>query len=338
LVWFWAVVLLLTIVGAGTLQYLGPPDVALAHSNAQPPPAAPAATKVKPPTAVKLADIGPVHAPNAPILPPDPALLTPIPGSAASLPRIAPDGRMPMRVYAAGYDPTDARPRVAILLANIAMGEQDSEEAIKTLPAAVSLAVSPYAPNPGRLVELARATGHELLIGIPMEPQGYAMNDPGPMALMTGLSPAENAARLDKVLALFNGYAGATGAIGNGLRGERYAASAQSVPMLQELAQRGLFYIDPRPGGRLPAAGAGLASRVVDLVLDEPPLRTEIEAKLGRLVQLARDHGSALGLADGPSPVTTGRIAAWAATLRQQGVVLMPVSALVSRPAVEAKP
>jgi polysaccharide deacetylase 2 family uncharacterized protein YibQ len=338
LVWFWAIVLLAAAAGAGTLQYLGPPDAVVAHSNAQPVPHAPVATRAPAPVAAKLTDIGPVHASNAPILPPDPALLTPIPGSESSLPRIGPDGRMPMRVYAAGYDPADARPRVAILLANIAMGEQDSEDAIKTLPPAVSLAISPYAPNPGRLVELARATGHELLIGIPMEPQGYAMNDPGPMALMTGLSPAENAARLDKVLALFNGYAGATGAMGNGLRGERYAASAQIVPLLQELAQRGLFYIDPRPGGRLPAAGAGLASRAVDLVLDEPPLRTEIEAKLGRLVQLARDHGSALGLADGPSPVTTGRIAAWAAALQQQGLVLVPVSALVALPTVEAKP
>jgi polysaccharide deacetylase 2 family uncharacterized protein YibQ len=175
-----------------------------------------------------------------------------------------------------------------------------------------------------------------LLIGIPMEPQGYAMNDPGPMALMTGLAPAENAARLDRVLALWGGYAGATGAIGNGLRGERYAASAQIVPMLRELARRGVFYIDPRPGGMLPAT-VGLASRAVDVVLDEPPLRAEIEAKLTRLTQLAHDHGSALGLADGPSPVTTARIAAWAATLGQQGLVLVPASAVISSPA-GAKP
>lgn len=338
LVWFWAIVLLVVATGAGILQYLGPPETAVAHSNAAPPPAAPLAARTAPLAAVKLTDIGPVHAPNAPISPPDPALLTPIPGSESSLPRIGADGRMPMRVYAAGYDPADPRPRVAILLANIAMGEQDSEEAIRALPSAVSLAVSPYAAHPGKLAELARATGHELLVGIPMEPLGYAMNDPGPMALMTGLSPAENAARLDRVLALFNGYAGVTGAMGNGLHGERYAASAQIVPMLQELARRGVFYIDPRPGGTLSSAGAGLASRAVDLVLDEPPLRTEIEAKLARLAQLAHDHGSALGLADSPSPVTTARLAAWAATLKQQGLVLVPVSALISRPTLQAKP
>jgi polysaccharide deacetylase 2 family uncharacterized protein YibQ len=338
LVWFWAAILVAVAAGGGTLQYLGPPEAVVVHSNAPPPAADPPAPGPPPPVAAKLPEIGPVHTPNAPILPPDAALLEPIPGGDSSLPRIGADGRAPMRVYAAGYDPADRRPRVAILLANIAMGEQDSEEAIKTLPSAISLAVSPYASHPGRLLELARATGHELLIGIPMEPQGYPMNDPGALALTTGLSPAENAAKLRQVLSLFNGYAGATGAIGNGLRGARYAASAQIVPMLQELARRGVFYIDPRPGGALPAAGGGLASRAVDLVLDEPPLRTEIEAKLGRLVQLARDHGSALGLADGPSPVTIARISAWGTMLEQQGVVLVPVSALVSLPTIQAKP
>lgn len=329
--WFWGAVVVVAVFGAGTLQYLGPPPPPAAVAAARPGagPGARAAAPVAAPMAAGAREAEAVPAPGAAIAPPDPALLVPVAGGTASLPRIAADGRMPMRVYAAGYDPKDARPKIAILLANVAMSEQDSEEAIKTLPAAVSLAISPYAPHPERLLEMARKAGHELLIGIPMEPQGYAINDPGPLALMTGLAPAENAARLDRVLALFNGYAGATGAIGNGLHGERYAASAQIVPMLAELARRGVFYIDPRPGGGLPPT-PGLASRAVDLAIDEPPLRTEIEAKLARLEDLARRRGSALGLADGPSPVTTARIGAWVTTLGQKGLVLVPVSALTA--------
>ncbi|MBN8889383.1 MAG: divergent polysaccharide deacetylase family protein [Rhodospirillales bacterium] len=329
--WFWAVVLVGTAGGAGVLQYLGPlpspPPAPASASPAAPPAAAPAASQAMP-----LPDALPPNAPGTRIAAPDPALLEPAPGAPnARLPRIGADGRLPMRAYAAGYDPADPRPRVAVLLANVAMGEQDSEEAINTLPSAVSLAISPYAQHPGRLLELARATGHEMLVGIPMEPQGYPINDPGPQALMTGLSPAENAARLDRVLSLFAGYVGATGAMGNGLRGERYAASEQITPMLDTLARRGLLYVDPRPGGTLPPqAGAHTVSRAVDVVLDEPPLRVEIEAKLAQLEKLAQDHGSALALAGAPSPVTTARLAAWAAGLAQRGLVLVPVSALVA--------
>ena len=65
------------------------------------------------------------------------------------LPRIAPDGRMPMQVYAAAFDPTDKRPRVAVLLAGIGMAEIFSEEAIRATPPAISLAFSPYARRPG---------------------------------------------------------------------------------------------------------------------------------------------------------------------------------------------
>jgi polysaccharide deacetylase 2 family uncharacterized protein YibQ len=79
----------------------------------------------------------------------------------------------------------------------------------------------------------------------------------------------------------------------------------------------------------------------VDVLVDEPPVRSEIEAQLARLEQIARDRGAALGLAGQPMPVTVERLAAWAATLGSRGVVLVPVSALVpplpSRPDAAAE-
>jgi polysaccharide deacetylase 2 family uncharacterized protein YibQ len=338
---YWLVVLLAAGAGGGTLAWLGPVPAGAVHSNAQD---LAAATPALPPAAAsKLPPPAPNTIPNPPnsrIPAPDPALQETFPGPPEQvLPRIGADGRLPMDAYAAGWNPSDRRPRVAVLLANMGMSGTESEEAINTLPEAVSLAFSPYAVHPERLLELARASGHELLVSIPMEPQGYSLNDPGPSALMTGLAPAENAARLRHVLSLFAGYVGATGAMGNGLRGERYAASGQMPPLLDELAKRGVLYIDPRPGGTLPAT-PNLASRAVDLVLDEPPVRTELEAKLAQLEQIARDRGSALGLAGAPSPVTTERIAAWATGLTRRGVVLVPVSALVprSQPIAQARP
>ena len=96
-------------------------------------------------------------------------------------------------MYAAGFDPANVRPRVGLLVAGIGMSEAESLAAIKNLPAAVTLAISPYAGDLSRLLDAARMTGHEYLLSVPMEPQGYPVNDPDDRyALMTALPPAEN--------------------------------------------------------------------------------------------------------------------------------------------------
>jgi hypothetical protein len=80
------------------------------------------------------------------------------------------------------------------------------------------------------------------------------------------------------------------------------------------------------------AAPAHAWGRVVDIIVDDPPVRGDIDAKLTRLEQLARERGSALGLASAPFPIAVGRIAVWAAGLEDRGIALVPVSALVRRP------
>lgn len=332
--WFWGVVLLALVAGAGTLQWLGPPGAApamLASAKADPHRMAEKPREEAPPTA-GLAPPG-VDAPATPSLvhAPDPTLLEPsaiFPGG--MLPRIGADGRMPLAVYAAHADPPDARPRIALLLSGIGLSETDSLDAIRAAPAAVSLAISPYAYRPERLLAEARVAGHETLVSLPLEPDRYPIDDPGNRALLTGNSPAVNAQRLEWALTRFAGYVGATGAL-NGMRGERFGGAPELMStVLHELAARGLMYVDPRPGAAPPPIAYG---RGVDVVVDEPAVRTEIEANLARLEQVAHDHGSALGLIGMPRPVTLDRVAAWAATLGARGYQLVPVSALAVKPA-----
>jgi polysaccharide deacetylase 2 family uncharacterized protein YibQ len=336
--WFWGAVLLAMAAGGGVLQWLGPPAP---HMRPPEPMAAAAVPPVPaPPTAgLEPGDgaAGPQAAPRAPgaIPAPDRALLEAsavFPGG--FLPRTGPDGRTSMHVYAARFDAADTRPRVALLLSGIGMSETDSEEAIHTVPAAVSLAISPYAFRPERLLADARAAGHETLVSLPLEPERYPIDDAGNRALLTGNQPALNAQRLEWALTRFAGYVGATGAL-NGLRGERFGGATELMaPVLDEMAARGLLYIDPRPGAPHPPRATG---RAVDVVVDEPAVRTEIESSLARLEQVAHDKGTALGLAGMPRPVTLDRIAAWAATLGSRGLMLVPVSALATPPADIAK-
>jgi hypothetical protein len=223
-----------------------------------------------------------------------------------------------------------------------------TEEAIRRLPGAVTLAFSPYAPRVGLLLEKARAKGMEILLALPLEPVGHpTLNNAGDRALLTGLSPAANADRLDWALSRFTGYVGAIGALGP-MRGQRFAELPEAIGTVQEtLRGRGLLYIDPRP----PADPAGPVraperawGRVVDIVVDEPATRGEIDRKLAGLERLAlerlardRDLGGALGYAGEASPVLVDRIAAWAGGLETRGLVLAPVTALLRRPETPAE-
>jgi polysaccharide deacetylase 2 family uncharacterized protein YibQ len=274
---------------------------------------------------------GPGRTTPGPIADPDPALLEPAPDLApAMLPRIADDGRMPMQVYAAGFDGSSRRPRVGLVLAGLGLNQADSEAAVRALPHGITLAISPYAPNPGRLLSTARSTEHEYLVSIPMEPQSFPLNDPGKQALMTSLSLEQNRTRLIWVLSRVQGYVGGTGAEGE-MRGERFASLPEEMGLvLGELSKRGLLYIDPRPGSA-PAPQAW--SRSVDIVVDEPPTAADIDIKLARLARIAKEKGSALGLAGTARPVLLERLSAWATNLEADGLALAPVSALVQAPA-----
>lgn len=283
------------------------------------PPAAPAPPPLAgPPPAAGVAD--------RPIAPVDPALTEA--SRHGPLPKAGADGRTSIRAYARAFDRADQRPRIGIVVGNIGLNAALSEDAIRRLPGAAALAFSPYAPRNLPLLERARAKGMETLTALPLEPTGYPLNDPGDRALLTGNPPSENADRLDWALSRIQGQVGAIGALGP-LRGERFAAVPEMIGTVQDtLRTRGLLYVDPRPGAGTPARAWG---RGVDLVVDDLATRDEIDRRLAELERIARDRGSALGLASDPAPVVVARIAAWAAGLEQRGFVLTPVSVLIQR-------
>jgi uncharacterized protein len=327
---FWATVLGGLAVGGVTLQVMGPP------AGRPAPAASPAASAAIEPLRPVLAESA-GHTAAGQIAAPDPALVEHAAGDAVGvgLPRIAPDGRTPMQVYAASFDPATKVPRITIVIAGVGLDETASEDAIRALPAAMTLAVSPYAAAPDDVAAAARKAGHETLVSIPLEPQGYALNDPGRHALLTGAAPAENAKQLNWVLSRLAGYVGATGALGD-MRGERFAeVPDQMDPMLTTLAVRGLLYVDPRPGA---ARLSHVWSRTVDVVVDDPPSAASIDARLADLEKRAHDTGVALGLIGAIRPVTMAHLLAWAGNLAGRGFALAPVSAIVTSPDLKVPP
>jgi polysaccharide deacetylase 2 family uncharacterized protein YibQ len=259
---------------------------------------------------------------------PDPDLIEKSPNG--FLPIIGRDGRQPWQVYARPFDLADKRPRIAIVISELGPSPTAIDAAINHLPAVVSLAFVPYRPRLGEWINLAREAGHEVLLDLPMEPADYPNNDPGPEALLTALDPPTNLDRLSWVLSQATGYVGLIG-----LMGSRFSTSHDDMlPILSALRQRGLLYIDNRstPQTVVPdiAKDIGLAIASANEQLDTEPVRVAIDKKLSELEDLARRGGSTLGIAH-PYPIVMERVAIWAQTLEERGIVLAPVSAVIDR-------
>ena len=318
--------------GAAVLQWLGPPPP-LPHKPAS----QPASIATQSPAAAPALPLGPIPPqPSRPIAPPNPALLEPSPENPkAMLPRIGPTGLTSMVAYAGSFNQSDPRPRIGLVIAGLGLSAEESRTAIESLPGAVSLAFSPYAPDPTDLLKLARSKGHEILISLPLEPEGFPLNDAGDESLLVGASPETNLRHLDWALSRIQGYVGATGAM-DGLYGERFAAASDLLAILQRrLAARGLLYIDPRPGKPDPALVSG---RTVDIVVDQPPIDPTIKANLQKLEVIARAHRSALGVIGWPGPRTIELVTDWVESLPEAGFVLAPVTVLVRHPAPSTPP
>ena len=333
---------------AGVLAWLGPPEqpaprVAAAVAPSSEPPR-PGGGGASPPSAAPEGEAAPAVAAASPPQRAvaagrstggavEPALQET--GPHGPLPRVGPEGRTPIRAYGHPFDRTDTRPRVGLVVGGLGVNAAVTEEAIRRLPAAVTLAFSPYATRIDFLLDQARAKGMELLVALPLEPAGHpTINNAGNRALLTRLSPVENRDHLEWALSRFGGYTGAVGALGP-MRGERFAELAETIHPVQEvLRARGLLYVDPRPGARPPERAWG---RSVDIVVDEPATRGEIERKLEALERLARERGTAgaLGYAGEASPVLVDRIAVWAGGVEERGLALAPVSAMIRRPGAE---
>ncbi len=245
-----------------------------------------------------------------------------------AIPKIASDGVRPFTLYAhprkLPADKTDA-PRIAIIVGGLGISATGTADALAKLPTPVTLGFAPYGADLDRLAERARAENHEVLLQAPMEPFDYPDNDPGPQTLLTSLTPDQNIDRLHWQMSRFQGYVGIVSYMG-----ARFTASEQSLaPVLRETAKRGLIYVDdgasPRSVASQFAGSHNLPFAKADVVIDAVPTPVEIDRALARLEMAARDHGTAVGLANA-LPGTVTRIAEWAKKVEARGFVLVPIT------------
>ncbi len=218
----------------------------------------------------------------------------------------------------------EAKPQIAIVLDDLGLDQKSTRRAIR-LPAEITLSFLPYGRASQGLAEEAMARGHEIMVHVPMEPQGDA--DPGPGALRVDQSTDQIASLLARHLDEFPGAVGF-----NNHMGSRFTADVRALlPVMREARARGLLFLDSRTTANTlaakigEAAGATTVSR--DVFLDHASGADGLLAQLAELEKTARATGQAIAIGH-PHEMTLEVLEVWARGLGSKGLELAPISAM----------
>ena len=215
--------------------------------------------------------------------------------------------------------PAATATRVAFIVDGLGLSQVATDAAINKLPAAVTLAFSPYARNLKSQMEKAKAKGHEVLIEVPMESKQFPAEDPGPLGLLTSIEAKENTERLEAILKESSSAVGVLDTTGSKFR----ESSEHINPVFAKLKASNLFYVQGEPGVR--TGEATVPTAIADLIIDERPFRAAIDARLDYAERLAKYQGSAVA-ALSAKPVSFERLVLWIEQAQKKGVVLAPMS------------
>lgn len=221
--------------------------------------------------------------------------------------------------------PHQGKARIAIIIDDVGLDLKGSQRAIM-LPGFITLSFMPYATRLREQTHEARDKGHELMLHMPMEPLGHA--DPGPGALILGLSQEELKQRLDTALASFVGFDGI-----NNHMGSKYTANADAMELvITELKPRHLFFLDSRTSaqtvGEAMARRLGVPTISRDIFLDDEEVLSTIMQQLKQTEHVALRNGYAVAIGH-PHAVTLQAIESWIPEAQKQGFILVPVHDLI---------
>lgn len=253
----------------------------------------------------------------------------PLPGAARfEPPLLSKNGQPAWLRYAVAPPATDGRAMIAVVIDDLGVDRRRSDR-VAALKGPLTLAYMTYAPDVLRQAASARAKGHELLVHVPMEPQG-ASYDPGPDVLTVGLSADELRRRMQYGLSRFDSFVGI-----NNHMGSRFTTNAPGMQVvMEELRERGLLFLDSVTSGTTvgpeTARRVGVPYAARNVFLDNDADVASVRRQLAKTEEMARRNGFAIAIGH-PHDGTIEAIGGWLGSLEQKGFVLVPVSTIVRR-------
>ncbi|MEZ5690988.1 MAG: divergent polysaccharide deacetylase family protein [Rickettsiales bacterium] len=245
------------------------------------------------------------------------------------IPKISSDGKKPWQYYAKNMKIDSSKPMIAIIVSGLGQYKYSLDHALR-LPENINLSFSPYSPNIDVLLSMARTSGHEVMLDLPMESIDYPASDPGPLGLLVSKDQQENEIKIKKIMAKNSSYVGFVTP-----KNEIFLENIDlAKSLIKILSMRGLMMIV----GKKPAKQSieelievdSTSNAIIDTVIDEELSESSINAKLLLLEQMAAKKGYAIGLIDS-YPISIKYLEKWINRTKNHDFNLVPVSAIISK-------
>jgi len=196
------------------------------------------------------------------------------------------------------------------------------------LPKPLTLSYLSHARRLQPQTKAARASGHELMLHLPMESIGAHAGLLGPNPLLVSLSPVELQRRTHAHLNSFDGYVAVNNHMGSLFTSNR-ALLDVVMPLFR---QKGVFFLDSRTTAATQAEAAADAAGVPSLrrqvFLDDTDDLATIRNQLAQLERTAARQGYAIAIGH-PRPYTVQALTEWLPLLASKGLALVPISAVM---------
>ena len=218
--------------------------------------------------------------------------------------------------------------RLAIIIDDMGTSVQELKT-LQSIGLPLTYSVIPSLAHAKQVAEGAHAAGAEVMIHMPMEPEGYPKQKLESIGVLVAMNDGEIA---DRIKSYFRTVPYAVGA--NNHMGSRFTQHADKMQVvLQVLKEKGLFFVDsktsPASVGYSEARGMGLKCASRQVFLDNVQDETAIGRQLAQAATIARKKGAAIAICH-PHPATLRALKLYMPELAKSGITFVHASDLTS--------
>ena len=218
-------------------------------------------------------------------------------------------------------------PRLAIVIDDLG-NELAPARRLAGWPEPVAGAVLPGLAYSAASARALSEGGKQVLLHLPMEPQGFPRVRPGPGVILRAQSDGEITQTLEADLATVPGAAGVNNHMGSAATADPRVMRA----VARVLSHRGLFFVDSRTTdatvAELTAEEESVPSARRRVFLDDVATEAAVKERLDEALERARTEGSAIAIGH-PYPATLAVLERELPTAGEKGVKLVKVGELV---------
>jgi len=219
---------------------------------------------------------------------------------------------------------------IAVIIDDIGF-DLGAVEELARIRAPLAFAVLPNAPHAAAAAELLHAAGKEILLHLPMEPRSRNGDSPGAGALLGDMNAGEISRQVAAHLAAIPHVSGVNNHMGSLFMEDEARLSV----VMNELGKRGLFFVDsrttPDSRGREAALKAGVRFAARNVFIDHEPGYAAALANLTRPPRQGWKNGAPLVMIGHPHPETVRALKKALPILREEGIRVVPVSAVLEK-------